>query len=137
MGSRVRQATIDDLNTVTDVLHEAADWIDRQGLTLWSLSELSLSQISQDIHDGLFFIGEREDHVAGVLRFQLSDDVFWPDALPHESAFIHRLAVRRQFAGAGVSTALLSWALERTALLQRKYLRLDCDAARSKLRRIY
>ena len=54
-----------------------------------------------------------------------------------ESAFVHRFAVRRQHAGGKVSTVLLQWALSRTAALGRQYLRLDCEAARPKLRRVY
>jgi GNAT superfamily N-acetyltransferase len=51
---------------------------------------------------------------------------------------VHRLAVRRRYAGTGVSTAaMLRWAVERTRALGRPYLRLDCAAARPKLRAIY
>jgi GNAT superfamily N-acetyltransferase len=54
-----------------------------------------------------------------------------------ESAFVHRMAVRREYAGGAVSTALLTWAVDRTRALGRRYLRLDCDASRPKLRLVY
>jgi GNAT superfamily N-acetyltransferase len=63
--------------------------------------------------------------------------MFWPDVLQAESAFIHRLAVKRDFAGGHVSSALLQWAVERTRSLGRRYLRLDCVASRPRLRAIY
>ena len=60
-----------------------------------------------------------------------------PDVPQTESAFVHRLAVRRRFAGGGISSALLDWAVERARLLGRDYLRLDCEASRPRLRAFY
>lgn len=74
---------------------------------------------------------------AGTIKYQLADMEFWPDVPENESAFIHRLAVRRRFAGGVVSASLLSWAIERTASLGRPYLRLDCGASRERLRAVY
>jgi GNAT superfamily N-acetyltransferase len=50
---------------------------------------------------------------------------------------VHRLAVRRAFAGQGISTALLEWAVDRARTLGKRYVRLDCDADRSRLRAVY
>jgi len=75
--------------------------------------------------------------VAGAMRFQLEDRLFWPDLNDAESAFVHRLAVRRACAGHGISTALLEWAVHRARSLDKQYLRLDCDAERSRLRAFY
>jgi GNAT superfamily N-acetyltransferase len=55
----------------------------------------------------------------------------------NDSAFIHRLAVRRRFAGGEISSALLLWAIARTHTLGRRYLRLDCEASRARLRALY
>ena len=71
------------------------------------------------------------------MKFQLEDTEFWPDVPQTESAFVHRLAVRRRFARRGISSALLSWAVERARSLCRDYLRLDCEASRPKLRAVY
>jgi GNAT superfamily N-acetyltransferase len=50
---------------------------------------------------------------------------------------VHRLAVRRAFAGQGVSVALLEWTVDRARTLGKRYLRLDCDADRPRLRALY
>jgi GNAT superfamily N-acetyltransferase len=50
---------------------------------------------------------------------------------------VHRLVVRRRFKGQGISTALLSWAVEHARACGRGRLRLDCDAQRTKLRELY
>ena len=103
---------------------------------MWRDDELVPSRIATDVEAGLFFIAECDGEAAGVVKFQLEDRQFWRDVPQSESAFIHRLAVRRQFAGSGISSALLSWAVERARLLRRDYLRLDCEASRPKLRAV-
>lgn len=86
----------------------------------------------------MFFVAERDGEAAGVIRFQLDDPLFWPDLVnPAESAFIHRLAVRRRFAGHGVSTALIEWAVAHASALGKRYLRLDCDDERVRLKALY
>jgi GNAT superfamily N-acetyltransferase len=86
---------------------------------------------------GLFFVAERDGEIAGAVRFQLEDQLFWPDLDTDDSAFVHRLAVRRPYAGQGVSAALVRWAADRARALGKQYLRLDCDEERSRLRAVY
>jgi GNAT superfamily N-acetyltransferase len=104
---------------------------------MWRDDELAPTRIASDVNSGLFYIIESEGVTAGVVRFQLEDKSFWPDIAQADSAFVHRLAVRRQFAGGKVSSALLNWAVERTRALGLKYLRLDCEASRARLRDFY
>jgi len=54
-----------------------------------------------------------------------------------EAAYLHRLAVRRAYAGRGISTAIFDWAQNRTRAAQRGYLRLDCESNRPQLRGHY
>jgi GNAT superfamily N-acetyltransferase len=54
-----------------------------------------------------------------------------------ESAFLHRLAVRRKFAGGLVSKMLLQWTVERSRELGKHFLRLDCVVDRPRLRSVY
>ena len=79
-------------------------------MAMWREGELLPSHITSDVDAGLFFIAEQNGEAAGVVKFQLQDEQFWPDVPQEESAFVHRLAVRRRFAGSGISSALLSWA---------------------------
>jgi len=133
----IRQATPQDAEVVSDILKEAARWLEQAGMPLWRQDELEPTRIATDVGAGLFFLGEYSGDPAGTMKFQLDDPIFWPDAYQEEAAYVHRLAVRRRYAGAGLSTALLRWAVERTRALGRRYLRLDCDAARPRLRAIY
>ena len=120
----IRQATIQDTVIVSDVLLEAALWLQERGMPLWCDSEVSLESISEDVANGLFFLAEWAGEPAGTIKFQLEDLLFWPDISQEESAFVHRLAIRRQYSGGKVSSALLA-------------LRLDCDASRPRLKAVY
>ena len=106
-------------------------------MPMWRQDELLPSHIVADVDSGQFFMAECDGVLAGTIRFQLADKLFWPDVPQHDSAFIHRLAVRRRFAGGEVSSALLLWAVARTHTLGLRYLRLDCESSRARLRAVY
>jgi GNAT superfamily N-acetyltransferase len=106
-------------------------------MAMWREDELVPSRIAADVDAGLFFIAECDSEAAGVVKFQLDDQQFWADVTRGDSAFVHRLAVRRRFARRGISSALLSWAVERARSLRKDYLRLDCEVSRPKLRAVY
>jgi GNAT superfamily N-acetyltransferase len=135
------------------MLREAAHWVDALGVVMWEEGELDSARIDREVAAGQFFIAEvgpaeaalragsvrlQPDRVpAGAIRFQLSDQQFWPDLPDEDSAFVHRLVVRRAFKGQGVSTALLEWSVARARSLGKRFLRLDCDAQRTRLRELY
>jgi len=133
----IRQALPADAAAIQQMLEEAARWVDALGEIMWDEGELSPDRVAREIAAGQFFIAEVEGDAAGAVRFQLEDRLFWPDLIEPDSAFIHRLVVRRSYKGGGVSTALLSWAVSHARARGRRYLRLDCDASRPKVRAVY
>ena len=106
-------------------------------MPLYREENLEFARIAADVNAGLFFLAEYSGESAGVVRFQLEDSVYWPDMSQRDAAYVHRLAIRRRFAGTGLSTAILRWAAARTHTLGRQCLRLDCPASRPRLRAIY
>ena len=135
--THIRQATLPDVKTVAAILSEAAHWLQAVGMPMWRDNELIPAVIADEVNAGLFFLAENAGEPAGTVKFQLEDPLFWPDLPPNQAAYIHRLAVRRPYAGQGVSTALMQWAVARTRSLGRAYLRLDCEASRARLRTVY
>ena len=133
----VRQAQPGDAPVVEDMLVEAARWVDAMGEIMWDEGELAPERIAAEIAAGQFFIADVDGEPAGAIRFQLEDRLFWPDLTDDDSAFVHRLVVRRRHKGQGVSSALLHWAVDRARSMGKRYLRLDCDASRVRLRALY
>lgn len=134
----VRQASATEAAIVEAILVETARWVDALGEVMWEEDELAPAHISAEVAAGQFYLAMAGDEPAGIIRFQLTDTLFWPD-LPDDdqSAFVHRLAVRRRFKGQSVSTALLQWAVDHARSLGRSHLRLDCDKSRPKLMALY
>jgi GNAT superfamily N-acetyltransferase len=137
MNVHIRPATFSDLENISAILQEAARWLEDRGMPLWRENELAPERIAGEVAAGLFVLAEVAGDAAATMMFQFSDPDFWPDVPPEESAFVHRLAVRRKYAGGQVSTALLDWAVGQTRRLGRRYLRLDCVADRPSLRAVY
>jgi len=133
----VREAAPGDLITVSGILTEAASWLRDRGMSLWDVQEVSVDRLRAEAGAGLFVLAECNGRAVGTLQYLLEDPLTWPDAREGESAFVHRLAVRRGHTGGVISGALLEWAVGRTRALGRRYLRLDCEASRDKLRRFY
>ena len=99
MQLTIQPATLEDGETVSDILLEAATWLTRRGVPMWRESEVVASRIREDVAAGLFFLATSAGEPVGTLKFQLSDPLFWPDAPGDDAAYVHRLAVRRCFAG--------------------------------------
>jgi hypothetical protein len=73
----------------------------------------------------------------GTACLTAGDPQYWPEAIDGEAMYVHRLAVRRASAGGLISAALLRWCGAQARVLGCHYLRLDCDAGRPRLRRVY
>src|SRR5262245_612332 len=127
-----------DAAEVANILEEASRWVETRGKAMWVSGELNRELIAAEVVGGAYYVATVDDRAAGVVRFQLDDQEFWPD-LPddQQNAFVHRLAVRREFAKRGVAQALLAWSADHARELGRTTLRLDCDINRMGLRRLY
>jgi len=136
-GITIRQAVAADAAIVDQMIREAAAWVDALGVVMWEDGELDAGRIRDEVTRGMFFLAVIDGDVAGAIRFQLEDQLFWPDRPDGEAAFVHRLVARRAFKGRGVAKALLDWATGHARAHGRELLRLDCDANRPKLRALY
>jgi GNAT superfamily N-acetyltransferase len=130
-GASIRVARPEDAAAVERLLVEAARWVDALGVVMWEEGELEPAAIAADVAAGQVYLAEVAGAIAGAIRYQEEDELFWPDLPPGESAFVHRLVVARAFKGQGVSEALLGWAIEHARGRGKKALRLDCDANRA------
>ena len=100
----IRQATHEDATAVREILSGAAQWLQQTGKPQWRENELSPAAIAADVAASLFYLAkvhlaENSADAAGTVKFQLEDSLFWPDLPSRDAAYIHRLAVRRRYAG--------------------------------------
>lgn len=137
MDVDIEQAGPDQVDVVAAILREAAAWAERAHEPVWGEAELAADKVRREVEQGQFFLAHVGEHPAGTLRYQTEDPEFWPDAAGDAAAYVHRLAVRRCYAGHGVAAAMLRWAADRARAEGRGYLRLDADIARGRLRALY
>ena len=131
------QAGESDLEVASEILTEAARWLIERGDPLWQPNELVPERLRAQAEDGTLHLGLLHREPVATLVLQWQDRIFWPDLPPGESAFLHRLAVRRRVAGKGVARALIAWAEEQALAAGRSFLRLDCSASHPGLGRYY
>jgi len=131
----ILQASKDSIGQVSKILTDAAIWLQEIKKPLWPPEEVSVEALAQDLFK--YYICYVEGKPAGTLRYQLEDPDFWPEITDDKSAFIHKLAVDRNFAGKGISTTLLQWAVDTTRSIGRQFLRVDFDPTRKSLKKLY
>jgi GNAT superfamily N-acetyltransferase len=135
---QIRLATPSDSDAICDVLQEAAGWLEQRGTPLWPSNMFDGISIAAEMSEHAYYVVESVDgHIIGTFRFQHSDPDFWPDVPANDSAFIHRVAIRRHYAGCGLSKMMLDHAKEIARKTSLSFLRLDCAADRPKLRYVY
>jgi len=121
-----------DAPTAAAILREVSEWLSNQGRKLWDPDEISDEDIAGHARAGELIIGREGEEAAACMYLQLSDDLFWPHA--DAALYVHRLAVRRAFAGRGLARAMLEWAVTEARRCGRPFVRLDTELRPSLLR---
>jgi GNAT superfamily N-acetyltransferase len=133
----VRFAGETEAALVSSVLVEAATWAAGRGTPLWPIEQLGADAIAADVAAERFVLATADADVAATARLTREDAECWPDAVPGAAVYVHRIAVRRAWAGHGLPGIILDWCEKQAQELGCTYLRLDCDASRPKLGKIY
>jgi len=125
-----------DADESLSIMREAAEWLCEKGAPMWRPEELSRAAI-QNPAEEFIVMYDREGNSVATLLLSFSDPFFFPDVPAGTSGFIHKLAVRRKYAGQGLARKLIFHA---ASLCKEKgvgSIRLDCDAHRPSLRAFY
>ena len=123
----IRRATLDEATAAQALLIEVAQWLVDRGQALWLPRELDPAIMHAAAERGELFVGYVGNTLAATMLVQNDDPVFWPDIDRVGSCFLHRLVVKRSFAGQGISQAMVRFAEAETRDRGRAWLRLDCD----------
>jgi len=123
---RIRAARPDELEVVEALLIEASEWLASRGIDQWQYPP-HRDRIVNAIGRGECFLAFRGDQPVGTIQVDdYADPEFWKeDDRPDAALYVHRMAVSRSSAGAGIGTVLLDWAAERAATAGRSLIRLD------------
>ncbi|HEX2946263.1 MAG TPA: GNAT family N-acetyltransferase, partial [Clostridia bacterium] len=107
------------------IMKEAAQWLIDKGCPLWEIDNLRAEKISENSNEYIIMWNGNESVATLVLSYQ--DSFFWPDIPVNTSGFIHKLAIRRKYAGAELARMLVQYAIDECKRNGINQVRVDCD----------
>ncbi len=105
----------DQPEAAVEVLREVGQWLTDNQQELWQVDTLTLANLLDEYTtDNLFIMYSQQENdpapvPAAVFILQWEDPLYWPDVPPNTSGFVHKLAIRRQFAGQNLFAAMLDF----------------------------
>ena len=117
------------------IMREAAQWLMDSDRPMWDIDDFTPDNLANSPDEFYVLWGENESIAAMTLTFE--DKVFWPQIPPNSSGFIHKLSVRRKYAGNGYAEMMIEHAKKVCLAKRINYLRLDCQSHREGLLKLY
>jgi len=121
----VRRARPEDAQTARAILDDATAYLAKLGFAEWPVP-FPEDELAMRIERGELYVAEVDGEIAATFTMLWDDPTFWGDR-PPDAAYLHKFAVRRDFAGRGIGAALVEWAAGQAAAAGRGFLRLDCQ----------
>ncbi|HEY0437564.1 MAG TPA: GNAT family N-acetyltransferase, partial [Phenylobacterium sp.] len=120
-------AAAEDIAAVAGLLQDTARWIMTWRSRLWDPDRLGEAFVTPLVGRGEVLTARIGGEIAAMVILQPDDPHFWPERPPGEAIYLHKLVVRRAYAGQGAPAALIDHAVGVAQAQGRRFLRLDCD----------
>ena len=134
--STVRRAALAEVHDAIAIIREAAAWAAARGIDVWAPREIREKAFEASARKAELLIGFADTTPAATMLLQAEDPVYWPDEAPASALYLHKVAVRRSFAGQGWLACLIDFAVVEASSASISRLRLD-TILRPKLRLMY
>jgi predicted N-acetyltransferase YhbS len=121
----VRLATDDDVPVIAQMLDEATAYVRTKGSDQWRVPYPE-DELRERIGRDELYIVELDGQPAATFTLLLEDPFFWGDR-PPDAVYLHKLAVRRAFAGRKLGERVVEWVVAAAAVRGRQFVRLDCQ----------
>lgn len=132
---KVESAFLADVVALQQLLADIAAWSRVAAVPMWA-NPHSVDFLSSFISRGEVFVVREAARVIATVTLTRLRDPYWDDE-PPATAYLHRLAVSRTHAGRGLGASLIRWSEAHLRSQGVRTLRLDCDAANSRLVSFY
>lgn len=126
-----------EVETAIDIMKEVARWGRSAGLNVWKDEYLTREKLMVNVNEEDFCVGQVEGDNACCMILQWSDIFFWPNSIENEAAYLHKLCVRREYAGMGLPKKMVEFAIEECKKRNVPYLRLDTGWTNKNLCNLY
>ncbi|MGI5899887.1 MAG: GNAT family N-acetyltransferase [Christensenellales bacterium] len=125
-----------DVDESVSIMRDVAQRLIDAGKPLWSLGELNRENL-RNPPDEFIVMYDGEYNSIATLMLSFEDSFFWPDVPANSCGFIHKLAVRGQYAGKSLSKHLIRFAADLCKEKGLSHICLDCDFNRPRLCAFY
>ncbi|MBQ8383308.1 MAG: GNAT family N-acetyltransferase [Clostridia bacterium] len=132
-----KQATASDIPVIEDILFDVTDYFEKIGDPQWRKYDVTWPGLAVYFRIEDFRIAYLGDIPIGCMVILDKDDYFWPEIPKGGSLYIHKLAVRRAYAGQGFALEMIDYVKSLSVERGINQVRLDCRAYKHKLRRLY
>ncbi|GEL78354.1 GNAT family N-acetyltransferase [Tenuibacillus multivorans] len=143
---KIRQAMEKDLDSVLQLLRQAAIWLQSKGTDQWSyyISDLEgeKPEVLESIKNNSTYILEKEEEVIASITLE-EHPIEWDRLVWEEKAnepgmvYLHRIVVNREYAGKDIGIQLIDWAKDFVQEKGKKCIRFDCLASNQGLNDYY
>lgn len=107
------------------ILREASQRLAGYGIQAWPESDLQRTDLPGHSTSGCLIVGFAGTEPAACMLLQRRDPDYWPRAVEGSALYLHKLAVRRAYAGCGWGSRMIAWAKAETQRRQIRRLRLE------------
>lgn len=133
----------DQPDVAIEIMREVGQWLVDNNQELWNVDALTSENLLDEYTTGNLFVlyADREQGAgpepAGVFILQWEDPLYWSDVPPNTSGFIHKLAIRRAFAGQNLFAEIIEFCRSECLKRDIRTLQLETDSTRPKLMQFY
>ena len=126
-----------EVENAINIMIEVASWGRSVGLTVWKDEALTMEKLLRHAIQDEFCVGQVSGNNSCCMILQWEDTFFWPNAKKNEAGYVHKLCVRREYAGQGFSRKLVEFAIKECKKRNINYLRLDTGWSNTNLCTLY
>ena len=127
----------DQPNEFLAIVREAGQWLTDSNNEMWHLDTLTADNLFDVYTRGNCYVMYGDGVPAATCILQWQDPLYYPDAPENTVGILHKIAVRRAFAGQGLFTQILAFCRERCRERGIRKIHLEADATRPALLQFY
>jgi len=131
----IRLARSPDVPVVASVLDDATAFVRSLGFDQWP-TPFPHDELRRRLARDELYAVEVEGRVVGTFTLVWDDPFFWGKR-PPDAAYLHKLAVLREFGGRRIGADVVEWIDAEVASRGRDFVRLDCQRDLPGIRRYY
>ena len=119
------------------ILRQVGQWLIDNDQTLWQLDNLIANKLFDEYTLGNCYVMYADQLPAATFILQWKDPLYYADVPDNTAGFIHKVAIRRAFAGQGLFAPMLDFCQKQCLARNIHQLQLETDATRPSLMRFY